>query len=75
METGDKYKSAKIKLKHFENMTQQCGLSNAILLRQLRVIIERILNAIPVLDLSDRKHSDVADFISGRVKSFSSILE
>lgn len=74
MEIGDKYKSAEVKMKHFENMAKQCGLSNALLLRQLRVIIERILNAIPELDLSHSKHSVVADFISGRVNEFAAIF-
>lgn len=75
MEMGDKYISAEVKLKHFENMAQQCGLSNAMLLRQLRVIIQRILNAIHQLDLSHPKRSAVADFISRRVSDLSPIFK
>lgn len=75
MEIGDKYKSAEVKIKHLEKMAQQCGLSNAMLLRQLRVIIERILNAIPELDLSHPKHSAVASFIFRRVNGMSAIFK
>lgn len=75
MEIGDKYKSAEVKLKHFEKFAHQCGLSNAMLLRQLRIIIERILNAIQELDLSHPKRSAVADFISERVNGLSAILK
>lgn len=75
MDIGDKYKSAEVRLKHFENMAQQCGLSKAMLLRQLRIMIDRILNAIPELDLSHPKRAAVADIISNRVKGLSSILK
>lgn len=75
MEIGDKYKSAEVRLKHFESMAQQCGLSKAMLLRQLRIMIDRILNAIPELDLSHPKRAAVADFIADRVKGMSSIFK
>jgi serine/threonine-protein kinase HipA len=75
MEIGDKYKSAEVTLNHFEHLAQQCGLSKAMLLRQLRIVIERMLNGIQELDLSHPKRAAVADFISGRVNGLSSMLK
>jgi hypothetical protein len=53
-------------------MAKQCDLSSALLLKQLRLIIERLLKAIHEIDLSHPKRAVVADFISHRVKGVSS---
>jgi serine/threonine-protein kinase HipA len=75
MEIGDKYKSAEVRLAHFEKMGQACGFSNAMLFRQLHIMIERIINAISEIDLSHPKRAVVAEFISERVNGMSVIFK
>jgi hypothetical protein len=55
-------------------MGQQCGFSKAMLLRQLRIMMERIRNAIPEIDLSHPKRAVVAEFILERGSGLSAIL-
>lgn len=74
MAIGDKYKSDEVRLRHFEQMSQQCGFSKAQLFRQLRNIKERIVNAFPEMDLSHPKRAAVADFIIRRVSMLSTIF-